>query len=519
MLWLLASLSARADECGDLRRAVDDAFASGERCLTPALLGVRDHAAAVGLNACAADALAAHGMSPPRRLARYRDTPPGPKAVRDVISDTLGVYETDNFAIKYGRGVAPDDPALAALGTAFETAWSSEVAGLGMGAPTGADAYKFNVYVGDSGNGAPSAEGAAGYYYVDAEGFGYVVIAKTSLVDPPYAASTAAHEFFHALQDGAGTYTYDGQGAWYWEAGAMWVEDVVYPEQTGNASFLIGLAFLPDLPVNAFLYPDGSLEGYHQYGAFLFVQHLTEITAGNNEIIRRSWLEAPPGGDPLVVLDGLLGDEGKGTIEDAYFDFSGRLATFDWADEATYAAVIDHYGGWSYPGSRRPSGLIFHADGATVAPPRAPATFGSNYWELRGLPDRVEVHFHGDSGPEWAVQVATRRGDVHTRVPVPTDGIDGVAVVDGLAGADEAWLVVSAVDTPVDDGSMYGYTLNVVEPPPADTSGDTDAEERRACACDGGAPASVPMIAATMLIGALRRRPRARRAGIVSPGA
>lgn len=518
MLWLLLSLSARADECGDLRRAVDDAFASGDRCLTPALLALRDHAAASGQTACATEALAAHGLTAPRRLARYRDTPPGPKTVRDAVSSTLGVYETDNFAIKYGHGVADTDPALAALGAAFEKAWSVEVGDLGMGAPTGSDAYKFNVYVGDTGNGAPSGDGVAGYYYVDSDGFGYVVVAKASLTDPAYAATTAAHEFFHALQDAAGTYTYDGQGAWYWEAGAMWVEDIVYPEQTSNTSFLIGLVLLPDVPINAFTYPDGTLEGYHQYGAFLFLQHLTEITAGNDELIRRSWEEAPPGGDPLVVLDGLLAEEGKGSIEDAYFDFSGRLGTFDWADGEAYQAAIDHYGGWTYPNSRRPSGLIFHADGAALTPPRAPSTFGSNYWELRGVPDRVVVQFDGDAGPDWAVQVATRAGTVHTRVPVPVDGTHGVAMIDGLHGDDEAWIVVSAVANPVDDGSAYGYTLSVSEPPPADTGGDTDGEKRRACACDAGSSGTAFGPLAVALLFARRRDRRACRAEVVASG-
>ena len=150
-----------------------------------------------------------------------------------------------------------------------------------------------------------------------------IVIAKQTVTDQDYMDFTIAHEFFHALQGRTNRYDYDeyGPGAWYWEATANWVESEVYPGSSGNAGFLIGYTFFPHYPVNFFDYPDqGTLQEYHQYGAFIFPQHLTDIEA-DSTLIRSSWQDTSNENDPMEVLDSYLSSFGT-TIEEAWLTIS-----------------------------------------------------------------------------------------------------------------------------------------------------------------------------------------------------
>lgn len=51
------------------------------------------------------------------------------------------------------------------LGANFELSWQTTVDELGYPQPVGTVQTKFNVYIGDTGNGTPSAEGAVGYFW------------------------------------------------------------------------------------------------------------------------------------------------------------------------------------------------------------------------------------------------------------------------------------------------------------------------------------------------------------------
>lgn len=430
-------------------------------------------------------------------VAVHREAaPPLPlpaKETRDTRSSVPYVLETDNFAVKWGAYRGFEDADVQAIAAAFELAWATEVVEMGYPTPAGSERYRFNVYVGDTA-GMPSSYGSSGYYYTDDAGYPMIVVSASILKNHEWSAVTAAHELFHALQDAAATYAYTGQGAWYWEAGASWVETEVYPAHEDAAVFLFGTAFLPELPINFFQYPDGTTEGYHQYGAFIFLRDLTEHVT-DREIVRRSWVEAPSGGDPMVVLDELLAEEGL-NVREVYFDYAARSATFDYEHEDRYEAAVERYGGWSSPSSHRPSGEIGALSDAWHEPAEhLPRTFGTNYWTL-DVDGPVEIAFEGDEGPDWAVVIATQTGDQHDRVPIVLDDGAGSIVLDGL-DADEAWIVVAAADGTVDEGDAWSYRLRVdaADVPEPDTDdGDTDVELRGRVACGcvaGGVPGGV----------------------------
>ena len=505
MLTLLATLAFADDRCQPLRDLVDE----DGPCGTAELLHLRDHARTNGLEDCLPDLYAAKGLAAP--IERAPADPPSTllpdKITRDADQQPLpNVVETTNFAVKWNeeRGFDIDD--VTALADAFEHAWNVEIDGMGYTQPTGTQTYRFNVYIGDTGPGSPSSQGAAGYFWFDGEGEPMIVIAASIVSGRDDAAHTAAHEFFHALQDRAGTYDYEGQGAWYWEATAMWIEGEAFPDDAGWSVFTPFYLYLPELPVNFFEYPEGDIEGYHQYGAALFVRHLTEITTGDPMLIRRSWEEAAPHSDPMVNLNNLLVDGYGTTIHDAFVDHVGRSTTLDYAQHDGIEANLDYYGGWGSEYSHRPTGRIYFANGEANQPEtNLPRTYGANFWEVDGMPPAVEAEL---DGPEDAFGVVGWVTDgEHFRVEIPPDRTP--VLIEGLDRADDAWFAVGVVAGPIDRGDTFDYTIRIDEtdpPEPEDTDAGNLHVHGKACGCDGSGSAILALPALIAALGTRRRR-------------
>lgn len=468
-----------ADPCVEAAAGLRDLAGADAPCATAILWGTLHHLRTEG---CDLAPLSALGLSlPDGARPALRGGRRDEKLVRDSFG-TFNVYETPNFAVKWGNytGFSLDD--VQALGGAFEASWTTEVGALAFPAPVGTESYKFNVYVGDSGAGAPSSLGSAGYFWYDDDGWPMIVVAASELSDHRAADLTAAHEFFHAVQDAVGTFGYDDRGAWYTEASAVWMENEVWPGNAGYAAFLYWFAIRPELSLNHFEYPStGRPEEYHQYGAFVFLEYLTEVR-DDPDIVRRSFLEAPVGGDPLDVLDDLLQEDGS-TVEEAFFEHIAHNATWDYAHERWYEDWISAYGGWTGD-SHRPAGrTLGETGGWLVAERYLPHTFGAAYWELRSLPAGGTIAFDGrvdaDFPAQWRAVVAVQEGTAHRRLEIPLVEDAGTLPIDDLGSYDEAWLVVGAADGFVDRGDTWTYALRVEEP----VVEEPDPEEPRACGC------------------------------------
>lgn len=401
------------------------------------------------------------------------------KQSRDAVGPLPYTYETENFAVRWGSWEGFGDADVAALAAALEAAWALEIDELGWPAPYGTDTWRFNVYIGDT-DGAPSGLGASGYYDRDDEGFPMLVIAAGIVTDHEWTALTATHELLHAVQDGIGSYTWDrdSAGAWYWEATAVWVEGVAFPDVADTAAFLPAFAYRPALPLDWFQVYDGSTESLHMYGAAVWLEHLADHVGGP-ELVRRTWTEAPADGDPLEVVADLLAEDGH-TLDDVFGDFAARNATWDYAREPIFEAVIDAEGGWDAPDSRRPTGQVLTTTSGWVAPADedAPMGFGANYWRLSRLADPTTITIAFDDDGPWRAWLAAQEGDVHTRTPVPIAGGVGSLTASGLSGADEVWLVIARTG----GGEAASYRLSVTSDAAAD--GD-EAPTGRACGCDG----------------------------------
>jgi hypothetical protein len=431
------------------------------------------------------------GLPPNGPLPLLRDA----SETRNLFTGAPNLLETEHFAIWYGT-TNFDIEGLPATGDALELAWDSvEAVGLPQG--EGSEQYKFNVYIGDTGG--PRSQGAQGYYWYDDEGWPMLVLSPKG-VGKDSGEGTAVHEYFHAVQDATGSYGYEGQAAWWFEATAMWFEQVAYPDRNTHATFAWAIAFLPELPLTFFKYPlVWDAEVYHQYGAAVFARHLEE--RHDVDLVARTWDDPRIGDNPLDVLRELLEERGD-DLEDVFFDFAARNATWDYEYEGAYEAGIEYYGGYEATWSHRPSGKIrWPVDGLYRPIENLPMSYGANYWQITSAPDELTVRLDGDAGPEWFVAWAWQTGEAHHRVTRRLSGDSTTLTADGMEDADEVWLVVAAAGDVSDDQSSFGYQL-VFEGP--DAVEDPKSGEPVACGCSSAVVGGWLMLSVIPLV--IRRR-------------
>ncbi len=420
------------------------------------------------------------------------------KRTRDSFATFPNSTETDNFIVKWGvqdRDISQQN--VDSLIAALEASWDKYIDEWGYTAPNGSDTFKFNVYVGNSGSGAPDDLGAGGYYWTDDEGYPMVVVSQDGLSDPGFIGTLAAHEFFHAMQDSNGGFAYDDISGWWWEATAMWVQHEVFPEDENWPVFLYWFAIRPQLSVGYFEYPTtGTPEQFHQYGAFVYVAHLAERHGGPG-LVQESFARSFDGDTPMEVLEELITESGD-DIRTSFGEFVLRNGTWDYPTEDWFEYYIDIYGGYETPQADRISGTVntqtVNNDNDDWVAPRGnlPHTFGANYWRFRAPPGRFELEFEGESDIQWHVGVATQTGTTHdTHSVLITDGV-GSAEISGLDGVDEAWIVVSPTGTvDDDDGADYAYEFRV---------------RTGVCGCDAGSPLSAGWLLVPFLALLRRRR-------------
>ncbi len=384
--------------------------------------------------------------------------------------------ESDNFVLRWGNSDPPAEADRAAMLTGLERSWTVQIEDMGHPSPEHADTVKVNVFVGDTGDGAPPSYGAAGYFTPDSEGYPMIVLSPETVASPESGVLTAAHELYHAVQWATGSYDYgEGSvGAWYWEATASWIETVVYPDMPEYSVFLFGYALLPHLPLDFFDYPDtGALQEYHQYGAFMFPQYLAEFEEGLG-LLRDSWVSPQAGSrDPLVNLDaGLL--ERETNLGNAFSAFAARNATWDYADGSVYAANVEAYGAYFPEEDQGVAARVEVAQGADlgwqeVPPGRLPQRFGYTLVEVTPAEGVVSVRFNveaariGSAGSpaSWGMSVVAHQGDTRTYHPLLLDEA-GVAAVDLAAAADTTlWLVAASWTADREAGETFSWRFRV----------------------------------------------------------
>ena len=172
----------------------------------------------------------------------------------------------------------------------------------------------------------------------------YIVIPPSVIrsgVPDTTVAAFAAHEYMHAIQHG-----YDSrEDIWIKEASAAWVEDVYIDEGDPNHYLVPGFVNTPREPLT-------SVVGHREYGAFLFLQFLSERYSGDvttgTELVRELWeaMAAPEaGGAGSTSLEAIGGWLAQRDIawEEAWGEFilwNRRLGHYE-EGQAYRAAVRD----------------------------------------------------------------------------------------------------------------------------------------------------------------------------------
>lgn len=306
---------------------------------------------------------------------------PAPLGFAEGERDAFG---TENAAASEHlilRWDGPLDPAATEVMLASgEESWSILVEELGMAEPYGSDSFKLNIYLGDSGANAPRALGEA-YATRDGDGYPMVVLSPEAVADWERGQVVLAHELFHTLQDGSAAhfhYVQDSAGAWLFEATAVWAEAQVYPDEPSTAMWTYAWSFRPERAVDGFVYPSsGSLEELRQYGAFLWIQHLT--LAHGPELVPWLWTQQEP--DPRLAL------EARVDVDQAWHDFALAAATWDFPEGARYAAVHDEAAERWPDWDMRSSALEM----AAWQEIQAPESLGVRYLELDDQAQRIRV--------------------------------------------------------------------------------------------------------------------------------
>ncbi len=369
-------------------------------------------------------------------LAEYGTfSPEGQKAAGELLADPgpigYDVYTSSNFQVIVGDAGGVSQNTIDFWHTTLEDVWAAEVDGAGFQQPPCTDQYLMDVWLANTGGDVPELE---------EDVYGYVTLYNTDcpymVVHPEYgwqpdpqgaAEVTAAHEFFHTVQSG-----YDwGEDDWWVESTAVWAEELVYDSIDDYLQYING-SWLE--------YPELSLlcdDGTREYGSVLWPLYLDE-NHGGGAAIRGIW-ENCVSQSPLDANASYLASQGT-NLDDAFVDFSVRLATKDFSEGASFDDV------WT-------STADFYPVAVTVDQ-YPPESYGSSH--IAFLPDGagagdLDVTFEGTTenlgqSITWGVALVAFSGNTGTEQILTVDGNgEASGTITDFGGAVDKVHVVSAV--------------------------------------------------------------------------
>lgn len=455
--------------------------------------------------------------TPLRRSLGPTTVTTGEKQTREAYGG-LTAHTSDNFAVWVGSANPFDDATINALLDAFEHSWDVQIGELGHPAPSTTETFRFNVYISNTGPNTPDAYGSAGYYWTDFEGYPLIVIGRDSMSDDEYAASTAAHEFYHAVQGSLDRYGYEQEAAWFWEATAEWATIKTYPDNPYNSGFVFAYLGMPHLPLYAFQPPEtGAIEDYYQYGAFVFPYDLS--LQYDDTIVRDAWTHPGSEPDPIEVMRGLVADRGD-DFNEVWLDHLARNATYDYPLGEVFREITSSYLDYYYSDVSQEIAVTLTADGSgrlegTFAPRRyGSATLLYEGPALGELTVTVTADETGPRGtvPRFGARVSVVSGASIRTYDVPFDGLTGQLAGVPTTRTDLVYLTVGAwTDVPttnINERFPFDWSMTT-QPPPQEPADVDEPDAARACGCvNAGAPFGNWALFATFTLLGLARRDR-----------
>jgi hypothetical protein len=281
---------------------------------------------------------------------------PGELQVRDAFATgaPFSTHETDHTVIHWGPALDPSEEHLALLAADLELSWARQIEEMGWLPPTGSDFYKLNVYLGNSGGGAPEIDFSGGYVWIDGDGFAYITLSPDSLEFYDFglfASNLVAHEFNHTLQIRDSAFSAGRHGPFLWEATANWAAEKTL--QTPPSPYWSNFLLHPHLSLDSHaIFSDDVEREARQYDTALFVWYLsdqytigTSGTSGpglGDAFVRDAWMNASPEDEPLAWLDSTLPDG----LQPVYTDFALNYALESHDLAELYAEGMDDLTGF-----------------------------------------------------------------------------------------------------------------------------------------------------------------------------
>ncbi len=391
--------------------------------------------------------LAHEVVTPSGRFRLHFDTE-GPDAVAPADADANG---------------RPDYVDL--VGTLADSAWLVQVEDLGYREPPpdegqgGGD--EIDIYLTDVGRSMrygltyPMSSGATGPSYLEIDNDFENAVFGNASVCRGYSGTrglealrvTLAHEFFHVVQFG---YYQGGDGSWWQEATATWMEDVVHP---GVNDYLQYVCVFLQSPGRALDGGDPRVD-FHPYGASIFALFLDQRYG--REVVRRTWEEH--GRRRSASLD---------NFDRALRDFHGEAGIS--GPEAGLESAFSDFALWSwFVGDRSREGFFAEGDlypareepafpvaaGTEVSDSGAVDHMASRYlrFDPRLLPGGATIRIDQPRG-RWRNRLLLAAPD-----SLEVLDLDRTATVRGWDAWDEVVLVLSDLDLA---GVGYDYEVAV----------------------------------------------------------
>ncbi|HUG87045.1 MAG TPA: MXAN_6640 family putative metalloprotease [Euzebya sp.] len=275
-----------------------------------------------------------HGRGgPPDRVLARPDSGPGAEDAFTAPAQALHHHDTTHFRLHFTTTTedAAQNAFIKQAAVVFEQVWTAQVSDLGWPAPLPDDGLGGNdlvdVYFVDLG------QGAFGYAAADEQALcgacnhvpGYLVMDNDYggyRPDPLGALqATAAHEFSHLVQFGM---AYNAE-AWAYEATAVWLEQVVFPEADARTQYLVDFADAPQLSLSDFGTDSGGFD--RSYGAYVW--NLWLASRHGPDVVRDAWIAAAERDSHVLAGYGIaLSDRGS-RLEEEFVAFTAATAAWE----------------------------------------------------------------------------------------------------------------------------------------------------------------------------------------------
>ncbi len=349
---------------------------------------------------------------------------------------TSGEHRLIQSADSNGNGI-PD--MVESTGTVLEATWTW-MSSRGYRMPLGTETHYLNIYFENLGYGYfgytsivdwPSSYSRA-FISLNCDFSGYYLPSGATLTPIQSMRTTASHEFMHACQ-----FAYDAmEDAWWMEATAMWIMDLVGPEWDAVNDYLwnvIDFLQYPDVALDAWWDP---AQWYADVMWTMFLDNHVD-TDGNGSIMREIWQACEGSRSALEANELVLDSYLPGGFTEAFQDFLVANYKADYPEAPQFPAEYgDLY--YSFQLYTYPTGML--------SPYFTPNGLGSNYvrfFRTGSAGYDLVAQFTGYASPSWVGMLVGKKSGGYTRV----DGASGtpISLIDFTTDCTEAALIVSPV--------------------------------------------------------------------------